>query len=346
MCFHYKVYYDSLFYSNRFLRYLKSLFINPGVILRSDIVYVCTLNVDINIFYELLWAKIFQKKVLVDFYVSVYDTVVLDRKWFKQGSLLAKLARLCDKLFLYLGDKLIFLSNTEREYYIRLSGISKEIDSCVIPLGVDPKAEVHANFFKGSRDSLNICWWGSYQPLHGLQKVLEAVKIVKERGLPIHWFFFGDDSEKGKKYVKFAEELDILDVCEFHDDYTFSNGRLEKFLIENCDVALSHFGDSQKAQNVLPNKFLDACSMKCVVLTGKSDSLEECFGTESVFSCKRAAADIANSVLQIYFYDKNILQERVEQAYHCFCQKFTVQVLMAQFKSVLDEIGPKAKTVK
>lgn len=45
---------------------------------------------------------------------------------------------------------------------------------------------------------------------------------------------------------------------------------------------------------------------------------------------------------KIYFSDKNILQERVEKAYYCFCQKFTVQALMARFKSVLGEIGSKA----
>ena len=333
---HYKVYYDSLFYSNRLFRYLKSLIINPFVILRSDVVYVCTLNVDINIFYELIWAKILRKKVLVDFYVSVFDTVVLDRKWFKEGGIMAKLAILCDKLFLALSNKCIFFFFFEKKHYMDIVGFKGKLDPVIIPLGTPEKPIVKKGFLSNKRNTLNICWWGSYQPLHGLENVLQAARLLKLENLPIRWFFCGNDAEKEKCYINIAAENDVSDICMFSTEYTFNNGRLQKFLQENCDIALGAFGTSEKAK-VITNKFVEACSMKCIALTRNSENVREFFG-DSVFMSDTDPESIAKKIHEIYCCDKNLLIEKAEKAYSYYLQTFTVEKMQRKMKQILEQL--------
>lgn len=332
----YKVYYDSLFYCNPFLRYLKSLFINPFVILRCDVVYVCTLNVDINVFYELIWAKIFRKKVLVDFYVSVFDTVVLDRKWFKEGGIMAKLAILCDKFFLAASNKCLFTLERTNKYYLEIIGYKGILDSTVIPVGYPERAMRTSKFLSGERDTMQICWWGSYQPLHGLENVLQAARLVKEEKLPIQWFFFGNDSEKEKQYISIAKENGVLDICTFTTEYTFSNGKLQPFLEENCDVALGAFGTSEKAK-LLTNKFFEACSMKRIVLTENCEDGENLFG-DSIFMSDTDPASIAKAIHKIYFSDKEVLIEKTEEAYARYTQTFTVEKMIQKMRQTLDAL--------
>lgn len=337
----YKIYYDSIFYCSCLLRYLKSIFINPFVILRSNVVYVCTLNVDLNIFYELFWAKLLRKKIIVDFYVSVYDTVVLDRKWFKEGSFLAKLAIICDKLFLKMGNELLFLTDTERKHYLSLAGVSEQnIRWRIVPIGVEERIKTNASFVKGEKETLNVCWWGTYIPLHGLDVLMKAAQILKKENLPIRWYFFGNDPKKGKTYLQMIQDLGIEDICFLSDEYTFSNGRLQQFLEENCDIALGPFGSSLKSRKVLSNKYLEACSMKCCVLTGQSEAVDEYFGKEkkSVFLSERTPQAVAEKILEIYHMDRDEIMERIENTYKIFQDNFTIGKLTDRMEEVLDDI--------
>lgn len=336
----YKVYYDSILYSCRPVRYLKSLFLNPFIILLSDIVYVNTMNVDANIIYELIWAKLFRKKVIVDYYVSVYDTVVLDRKWFGKNSLLAKMALAVDHFFVRCGDVLFFLNKSEKDYYLRVSGIKNvsERKCCIIPVGVEKRAQVKNRFVNGESDILNICWWGSYQPLHGLEKIIKAAEIIKQKNLKVRWYFFGNDEKKCLKYKNLAEKLGLEDVCTFRNDYTFANGKLEPFLTENCDLALSIFGDSEKSKTVLPNKTLDGCAMHCLVLSGNSGGTSEYFDNTSLFLCERTAESIADKVEEIYHTDKDKLKKRIEKAYSIFEKDFSIEALMKKYQMVIESM--------
>lgn len=337
----YKVYYDSLTYGNPVLRYLKSLFINPFVILCANVVYINTLNVDANILYELFWAKIFRKKILVDYYVSVYDTVVLDRGWFKETSFLAKLAMLCDKFFHFCGTKLLYLTEDERDYYMRLAGCEKFAEKAeILPLGVERRPQVDCSFVNSGGSELSVCWWGSYQPLHGMDKIIGAAKILSEKNIPVHFFLFGNDAKKGAEYKSKIDENGLSEICFISDDYTFSNGKLAPFLKTHCDVALGAFGDSSKARTVIINKALEACTMGCLVITGRSAGMERYFdrGNSSIFICESTSEGIAETIEQIMKSDRGTLKNRIKVTEECFEKNFEMHLMKERFQAALDSL--------
>lgn len=322
----YKLYYNSYNIKNPVVRYLKSLLLNWTIIVRTDIIYVSTLNVDINIFWELLLGKILRKKIIIDYYVSVYDTVVLDRKWFKKTSLLAKVAIYMDRFFLKVGTKIIFLNQTEKKRYCELASIDSNAEKYrIVPLCVEKMGTVNSKFVYEEKEKLDICWWGSYLPLHGLDNIINAAKKLKEKGYFITWYFFGNSQKKGAPYEKMAIDLGLEKECIFINDYTFKNGKLMKFLIENCDLALGNFGTSEKSKNVLINKILDASAMQVNLVTCYSQAVMEFFNeNQDIFMCDSTADGIVEIVQTIYTTDKKLLKQRIEHAYNIYENVFSV----------------------
>lgn len=342
----YKVYYDSVFYRNPLTRYLKSLIINPFVILFSNLVYVNTLNVDLNIFYELLWARLLGKKILVDYYVSVYDTVVLDRKWFGEGSLMAKLAKLLDRFFFAVATRVAILTEEERSYYLSLAGTEKYLSkTLILPLGIERREKVSCTGAAEEGKPLSVCWWGSYQPLHGLDKLLDAAQILKQKAVPVHFTFFGNDEKKGAVYADKIKAAGLDDICELRDDCTFANGKLEACLNEQCELALGAFGDSEKARTVLINKALEACTMGCLVLTGRSKAMEHYFGNgdTSVYFCEGDGQAIAESIAQICASDAAERERRIRKTEEIFRENFEIKDMLSHFEALIDLMFEKRK---
>lgn len=326
------------------IKYIKSIFFDPFTVLFSNVVYVNILNVDIDIIYQLFWAKIFRKKVIVDFYISIYEKVVLDEHWFKEKGLLAKLAKGLDKYYYNCGTKVVFLSELEASHYCEMMNVSDKKankKNVIIPHCIEgfPKVDLEKIY---SNKTFNICWWGSYLPLHGIDRLLEAAKILKEKNISVKWYFFGNNDEKAKPYVKKAEELNIMDICVFENSFTMKNGKLLDFLHDKCSLALGNFGDSLKARMLMSNKVLDACSMGALVLTGDAKAYN-CFfdGERDIFMSDIEPCNIADVIEKIYYMDSEKLKERAEITYNKYIEFFTPEKYYNQLDMLFESLYTK-----
>ncbi len=337
----YKLFYNSFTINNPIIRYLRSFFTAFLTIAQSNIVYVTTLNVDINIFYELLISKIFCKKIIVEYYVSVYDTVILDRKLFKDKGIMASIAKLMDKYFMSIGSVVVFLNETERDRYCSLIKENPYKEKFrIVPLCSEKLGEINSKFVAGEKQSLNICWWGTYLPLHGLFNIMDAIKILQEKQYQINFYFLGNDESKGKKYREYAQDSNLQNY-EFIDTFTFKNGKMLPFLQENCDLALGNFGDSDKAKNVLVNKIVDATALKVNLLTCYSKAVNEFFSDKNIYMCSCNPIDIAAAIEKIYHADKVELKNRILSANSIYQNNFSVNVYLDSMKEIINELYEK-----
>lgn len=328
--------FDNRMSGKRPWKYLKSLFCDPVRVACSDIVYVCILNVDVDILYAMLWARLLRKKILVDYYVSIYEKVVIDEGWFKPRSVLGRLAKKLDRFYYNSGKRVIFLNECERDHYCELANIKRKPDKeAIISLCVEESFKIQGN----RSDRFNICWWGSYLPLHGLKYILQAAKIVKDRGLPINWYFFGNSDEKGAPYVLLAREYGIDDICNFENSYTMKNGKLQEFLKTNCNLALGNFGDSPKAKFLMNNKVIDACAMKAPILTGNATVYSVYFdGENDIYMSPNDPQRMADRIEEIYNEQKEILDKRVERNYQIYQDNFTVKLYTLRLEKLFGEL--------
>lgn len=281
--------------------------------------------------FELKYARIFNKIVITDYYKSLYDSEVLDVKSVKPGSKKALKLKQYDFNCINKADYTLFLNKSELNYYLGLLDISyNPAKHFIVPLCIEETiiTKCDLNYFKvpNSNRVFNICWWGTYIPLHGLEKIIEAAKILKrDYSLNFHIYLFGTNEKKSKPYLNLIEESNLTSVISIDNSSTFNNGKLTDFLVKKCDLVLGNFGDSEKAKNVLVNKLIDGVAMKAPVLTGESIAPHEFFSENEIFYTKNNPELIAERIYFISQLENNIILAKIDRAYDIYNKSFSIQ---------------------
>lgn len=125
--------------------------------------------------------KLRGKKVTIDFFISLYDTMVFDRKKFKQGTVAAKILKKIDQITLGDADRIIADTKAHGEYFCREFGADKEKME-VLYLNADtsvyyPRKQSKPENYK---DKFVVLYFGSILPLQGIQVILKALELLKD----------------------------------------------------------------------------------------------------------------------------------------------------------------------
>ena len=272
--------------------WLKALF--------ADVIYLSPMNT--RFIKSAIWvAKAFRKKLVVEMYISIYDTFVGDGKPLKgkqvaADSRQAKSMLHKDVLALTQSDFIIHTASHELDYWEQL--LATEIDRDKVAIA--PNFNVSQLVRRKSRDgSLKICWWGTFIPLHGLENILQAMQILKTRRIDFTCSLFGVDNDSFATYTAKIKHLQLEDRVCLRKDLRFSDRSLPEYLVDNCDLALGIFGNTDKASNTVPNKLIEALSMAIPTLTMKSTALNEFFDPDDLWTCQPTPKAIADAIVTI-----------------------------------------------
>ena len=266
----------------------------------ADFIYVLSLNTTL-IRNALLIAKIFKKKLVVEVSESLYDTFVTQDKKFAEDSKRAKTALHNDKLALTKPDYIITTTRHEPTSW-----------KTFLDINIDTSKLLVAPIFSCSNSTLilkrefmqdgilRICWWGTFREIHGIDSILEAMKLLKERGAKFTCTLFGVDNPSFKLYAE-KIQLKELGSCVFlRKDLKFIDNSLPLYLIEKCDLALGIFGNIERARNGFPYKLVESLSMGIPTLTRNSPALIEFLAPEiDVWTCEPFPESITDAIFTI-----------------------------------------------
>ena len=276
------------------------------LISRSHYLILLPMNFSWACMLDVFIARIFQKQIMVDFYISMFDTLVNDRGMVNSQSATGKILFFKDRFLLQSATKVFFLNQAESDYYTSIVNITLPAEKiCIIPLCIDPKNTISSKFSLGTKNRMTICWWGTYIPLHGLDKIIEAIGLLKDE--PIELILIGDSDINAEPFRHLIRQLGLEDKIEIRNDLRFSDGTLGPFLENNCDLALGNFGDSVKAKTVLVNKVVDALAMGLACLTFKTKGAAEFLEDgKDIFFSEATPVAIANKIKTIFNNKKSI----------------------------------------
>ncbi len=330
------VYYDV--YNASPLRIVRYFLAIPYIImmLKSDVVIFCNLNTPVG-FYKI--ASFFGKKIITDFYISMYDTIVSTMKLYAPGSRKAKKILEWDRYVIRHSDKVIFLNKTEMERYVGIAGV-KPKRSYLLPLFNDEKRKASLDYWNGRSQEINFCWWGGENnPIHGLPIIIQALKKVEDYGIRFNFFLFGTDEKLGEQY--FGDMLGSVGWKEkVHPlyGYTLANGKLSEFLAEKASIAFGPMSNDDKATNVIANKSLDAINAGIPLVTVESAAMREYFDDTCVYYCKGSdAGTLADTIIGILRGSKKSVLDKVAAAQNVFYKNFSTAVLQKRFLQILDD---------
>ena len=212
--------------------------------------------------------KFRKNEIIIDFFISIYDTLIHDRKKFKDRGIIAKLCHGIDAITLRWSDHVVADTKADARYFIeefqsdkdKFERLYLEADTSVYFPRQQCKRE-------DLRDKLVVLYFGSILPLQGVEIVLNAVDILKDNKN----IFFQIIGPIPKKYNKPTQEN--VEYIEW-----LSQEELAEY-IANADLCLAgHFsGGIDKAKRTIPGKAYIYEAMGKRMILGDNEANRERF---------------------------------------------------------------------
>lgn len=288
--------------------------------------------------YKFLLSSILGKRIMCDIYAPLYDTTVNDYKIYKHFHPIAILHYLRDYVAMRYSKPVIFLNEAEAEHFIKSVRVKKEkVMYKVLPLYRKEKKKAQLPYYNKENGKLTLCWTGTYIPLQGVEKIIDAVKILKKQDFNFRLLIFGPDNERASLYKKLVKESSVDDRVQFINVWGNIN-EWEKYICKECDIALGIFGDSDKAKTVIANKVIDATAFMIPIITGISKGLKNYFDcTDDIVCIQNTPQSIAESIIAMSKKTNVEIQCLITKAYHVYQTTFNEKAFVTRFEGIIDE---------
>ena len=149
-----------------------------------------------------------RKRVVLDMFLSVYDTVVLDRKTIHPTGMQAWLARMLDRLAVRACDLALLDTPQQIDFATQVLGLpSRKL--AAVPVGAESERFPASPPPEGS--PMKVLFYSTFIPLHGSRVVARAIRQVD--GEEIAFTVVGHGQERDA----FVREVAALDGVTVHD---------------------------------------------------------------------------------------------------------------------------------
>lgn len=221
----------------------------------------------------LIWpfAKLRGAPVVWDVFLSLYNTVVEDRRMVGRGNPLVWLLYAWEWLACRAARRLVMDTRAHADYLAGRYGLAPDRVASVF-VGVEPEAFPPMPAKPRDDDELRVLFYGQFIPLHGIETIVRAAQLAAAE--PIRWVLIGRGQEEERVRHLLAQAPARVEWIEWVD-----YDRLQDE-IARADVCLGIFGDTDKAARVIPNKVFQIISCGAPLITRDSPAIRELLSPE------------------------------------------------------------------
>lgn len=268
------------------------------------------------------------KKIIFDAYMSGYDTMVMDKKKIKKGSLIANVLHFLDYYSCKLADAVLLDTQQHIDYFVKEFGINEEKFHRIL-IGSDEEVfypqQKHEN-----KGQFIVGFHGNFIPLQGIQYIIRAAKLL-ENEKDIRFILYGS----GQTYtenIMLANSLKVRNIA--------FKGRKDikeiPSLLAEADIGLGIFGESDKAKRVIPNKAYEILAMGKPLITADTPAARELLEHKNnVYFCSPAdPKSLADAILALK--NDTRLRERIaDNGLRLLREKCTSVILGQNIKEII-----------
>lgn len=243
-----------------------------------------------------IWKwKFRKKKIAIDFFISVYDTFVDDRKKFKPESIIAKFMKRIDKFTINSADYVISDTYEHGKFFIDEFGLDKN-KLKVVYLEADKKIynpdKVDALRPKKYENKYIVLYFGSVLPLQGVDIVINAARLLKHNR-NIHFIIIGPVNDEDKFACNSIEYINWLNQEKLAQYISYS------------DLCLAgHFNNEiGKAKRSVPGKAFIYRAMGKPMILGENFANRELYNEKMngiYYVNMGSAVDLSKKIEEIY----------------------------------------------
>ena len=205
------------------------------------------------------------KPIVFDAFVSVYDTLCLDRGIFRPNSLAGQFLKAYDRFLCRMSDVVLVDTQAHKEYFQSQFGAANVEylyvgcnEELFRPLGIESDGRTFTVF-----------WYGKAYPLQGADVILKAAKLLE--GEPVRFRLVGP---LRRRYGELLTKLDLQNV-DLADFMPYEQLPAE---IDKADLCLGgHFSDKDKAKRVIAGKTFQFLACGKPTIVGDNPATRELF---------------------------------------------------------------------
>ncbi|MCZ6829072.1 MAG: glycosyltransferase [Gammaproteobacteria bacterium] len=199
---------------------------------------------------------------VADAFISLYDTIVLDRKLLAAGGIPAKLLYLIERRAFGFADAVIVDTHESAAHMADLFGLP--LDSFVaVPLATD-ELLFQPSEYRATRNSCRVLFIGTLIPLHGVPTIIGAATVLRaQRHIELKVIGDGQENSALADYAG-AQDSNLEWVRQWLDSAQIAGE------IAAADVCLGIFGATEKTQRVLPFKLYAYSRIGRCIITAKT----------------------------------------------------------------------------
>jgi glycosyltransferase involved in cell wall biosynthesis len=272
-------------------------------------------------------AKLRRVPVVFDIFISLHDTVAVDRALRDADSLLGRLTASVDRIACRFANLILADTPTHADYFAKLTRVPRERFR-VLWLGA--REDVFAPRAGTSPEPRLVTFHGTFIPLQGLETIVRAAKLLEPDGVRVR--IIGDGQER-PRIEELIEELrpanveltGVLPVERVPDE------------IAAASLCLGIFGTTPKAARVVPNKLFECLAMARPVVTADTPAIRSAFDGE-VAVVPAGDPDALAAAIRRLLADEHGLRKLAEAGHERYVRDYSEAALAAQLRRHVDEL--------
>src|SRR5262245_5916870 len=293
---------------------------------RCDVLYVGYMG-----HVDLLFAAFLNRKrrstLVFDPCISLYNTLVEDRRIVGEGGLLARIIRRLDVIPCRPAVLVLTDTRSHGEYFESMLGVpSRKLHRVFVGAGPDWQ---RARWSPREHDKFEVLFYAKFSPLHGLPVILDAAERLKAE--PIHFTIVGGGQleEEVRRAVARSRSSALEWIPWLEHDALIER-------MQGCHLSLGIFGNTTKAAMVIPNKVFQALAMGVPVVTRDSPAIQELLEDgQSMFTCGPDGAMLAAAILTCR-RNFDAVKTVAQRGQGVFRERASHQAIARQFFQALD----------
>ena len=275
-----------------------------------------------------------RKPLVVDMFISLHETLSDDRGRVAQNSITARLAHWLDTLSCTQAANVLTDTPANAEYLVANYG-ARAADVASLFVGANEQL-FRPQPPREPSDRLLVLYYSTYLPLHGVDVVVRAAKLLEKEGVAFR--LIGQGMER-PRIDRLAADIAVRN-CEFVDWMPYERLPAE---IAAADVCLAgHFAaGNEKAQRVIPGKAFQLLAMGKATVLGESPATTAAFehGKDSLLVPMGDPEALAGAIRQLRD-DPELRRSLGEAGRELFLREFCSKTLAARLGEVLAQVMP------
>lgn len=279
------------------------------------------------------------KPLVFDPLISRYLSKVFDYKSVWKYSPRALKNYLKDQRAFSRSDLILADTISHKDYYVSRFGVLP-IKISVVHVGVNSGDFYPKELEITKQRKCIVGFYGSFIPLHGIEKIIEAAKILEIRD-DLEFRIYGN----GPGFQKIREltlNLGLKNtILAGWVDYKSLNN-----VINEMDICLGIFGESLKAELVIPNKIYHYGACRKAIITAETKGIKEIFEDgKNIILIKNNTAALVKSIESLA--DNQVLRSKIaKNASELISKEYNEKKIAFEFLKGIERILPPQPAIK